>query len=212
MKSLFIVLEGIDKAGKSTQAELLKNYFIAHQQQAVISSEPTNGPIGRLIREAMQSKIIAIKQKECFDEQMAYLFAADRHYHLYNDVDGVYKLINEDDSHVIATRYYFSSLAYNCNTQDELNFVAGLNQRFPHPDVVFYLDIPLEIALYRLTNSSVKEVYETEEKLRKVRQNYESLFETYDGKILKIDGNQSIKTIHKQILNYIEKMLVCDQF
>lgn len=205
MKSLFIVLEGIDKAGKSTQAELLKNYFLAHQQQAVISSEPTDGPIGRLIRESMQSKIIAIKQKESFDEQMAYLFTADRHYHLFNDINGVYKLINEDHTHVVATRYYFSSLAYNCDTQNEFAFVATLNQRFPAPDVVFYIDIPLKIALYRLNNSSIKEIYETEKKLIKVRYNYENLFKNYEGKILKLDGTEYIEEIHKKIVTYIKE-------
>ena len=167
MKPLFIVLEGIDKAGKSTQAELLKNYFLTNQQRAVISSEPTDGPIGRLIREAMQSEIIAIKQEESFDEQMAYLFTADRYYHLSNDIDGVYKLINQDHTHVIATRYYFSSLAYNCNTQDEFIFIATLNQRFPNPDVVFYIDISLELSLSRLNNYSSKEIYETKKNLKK---------------------------------------------
>lgn len=205
MKPLFIVLEGIDKAGKSTQAELLKNYFLANQQQAVISSEPTDGPIGRLIREAMQSKIIAIKHKEKFDEQMAYLFTADRYYHLFNDIDGVYKLINKDHTHVIATRYHFSSLAYNCNTQDEFIFIATLNQRFPNPDVVFYIDIPLELSLYRLNNSSSKEIYETKKKLEKVRQNYKNIFKTYEGKILKIDGSESIKEIHKKILIFLKE-------
>ncbi|MGP0128567.1 MAG: dTMP kinase [cyanobacterium endosymbiont of Rhopalodia musculus] len=205
MKSLFIVLEGIDRAGKSTQAELLKNYFLTHQQQAVISSEPTDGPIGRLIREAMQSKIIAIKQKESFDEQMAYLFTADRYYHLFNDINGVYKLINENHTHVIATRYYFSSLAYNCNTKDEFSFVAKLNQRFPDPDVVFYINISLKIALSRLNNHSMREIYETEKKLRKVRHNYENIFKTYEGKIFKLDGSKSIEEIHKKILTYLKE-------
>ncbi len=203
MKPLFIVLEGIDKAGKSTQAELLKNYFINQQQQAIISSEPTDGPIGRLIREAMQSQIIAIKHKESFDEQMAYLFAADRHYHLYNDVDGVYKLIKEEHSHVIATRYYFSSLAYNSNTQDEFEFVSSLNQRFPNPDVVFYIDISLEVALSRLNNSSFKEVYETEAKLKQVRQNYEHIFQDYNGTMLKLDGSKARQSIHQHIVTYL---------
>ena len=205
MRSLFIVLEGIDGAGKSTQAELLKNYFLTHQQQAVISSEPTDGPIGRLIRKAMQGKTITIKQKEIFDQQMAYLFTADRHYHLFNDIDGVYKLINKNHTHVISTRYYFSSLAYNCNTQNEFIFVENLNQKFPAPDVVFYIDISLDIALSRLNNNSMREIYETEKKLRKVRQNYEDIFKNYKGKIFKLDGTESIKEIHKKILNYLDK-------
>ncbi|WP_267383617.1 dTMP kinase [Cyanobacterium sp. uoEpiScrs1] len=205
MKSLFIVLEGVDKAGKSTQAELLKNYFLSHQHSAVISSEPTDGPIGRLIRKAMQNKILAIEQKESFDEQMAYLFTADRHYHLYNDLNGVYKLINKDYTHVIATRYYFSSLAYNCNTPNEFVFVSTLNRNFPEPDVVFYIDISLESALSRLSKYPLKEIYETKKKLKQVIQNYENIFKSYKGRILKLDGTESIQKIHQKILIYLRE-------
>lgn len=208
MKSLFIVLEGIDKAGKSTQAELLKTYLVNQGNSAIISSEPTDGIIGKLIREAMQSQIIAIKNKAKFDEQMAYLFAADRHYHLYNDVDGVYKLIQQDNSHVIATRYYFSSLAYNCNNQEEFDFVYGLNKRFPNPDLVIYLDIPLEIALSRLNNAAYQEVYETQEKLKQVKENYRKIFQDYRGNLLKIDGTNTKNSIHEKVVCFLNNNFI----
>ncbi len=205
MNPLFIVLEGIDNAGKTTQAELLKTHLINQGNLVIISSEPTDGIIGKLIREGMQSKIFAIKDQAKFDEQMAYLFAADRHYHLYNDVDGVYKLVQQDNYHVIATRYYFSSLAYNCNNQEEFDFVSRLNQRFPNPDLVIYIDIPLDIALSRLKNAAYKEVYETQEKLNKVRENYHKIFQSYDGTILRLDGTNTIENIQKKIITYLEK-------
>ena len=208
MKSLFIVLEGIDKAGKSTQAELLKTYLVNQGNSAIISSEPTDGIIGKLIREAMQSQLIAIKNKAKFDEQMAYLFAADRHYHLYNDVDGVYKLIQQDNSHVIATRYYFSSLAYNCNNQEEFDFVYGLNKRFPNPDLVIYLDIPLEIALSRLKNAAYKEVYETQEKLKQVKENYRKIFQDYQGNLLKVDGTNTKNSIHEKVVCFLKSNFI----
>jgi len=69
-KKLFIVIEGIDCAGKSTQAELLKNYFANQTEQAVISSEPSNGIIGNLIRQALKQRIIFSEDKVLFDEQM----------------------------------------------------------------------------------------------------------------------------------------------
>ena len=81
---------------------------------------------------------------ELFDRQMAYLFAADRYYHLFNRVDGVFKLIEQDQTHVITTRYYFSSLAYNCDDPEQHHFVQGLNTHFPAPDWVIYLDIPVD--------------------------------------------------------------------
>ncbi len=205
MQPLFIVLEGIDKAGKTTQAELLKGYLINQGYSAIISSEPTEGVIGQLIRKAMQNQVFVMKNKAKFDEQMAYLFAADRHYHLYNEVDGVYKLIQQDHSHVIATRYYFSSLAYNTNNQEEFNFVYGLNKRFPNPDLVVYLDISLDTALSRLENALYKEVYETQEKLQQVKDNYQQIFQAYNGQILTIDGKEKIEEIHKTITDYLEK-------
>ncbi len=204
MNSLFIVFEGIDGSGTSTQAELLKTYFMAHNYPAIISPEPTDGPIGKLIRQAMQTPILAISDRAKFDTQMAYLFAADRHYHLYNDRDGVFKLIERDRTHVITTRYYFSSLVYNCNTQAELDFVWGLNQHFPPPDLIIYLDLPVEIALSRIHQRSFKEIYETEEKLQKVRTNYHKLFQTYSGKILQLDGTDEIDSLHQTILSFIK--------
>ena len=93
MKPLFIVFEGIDGSGKTTQAERLKDYLIEQGEPAVISPEPSTGLIGKLIREALQKSIIAIQNQQHFEEQMAYLFAADRHYHLYNDPFAIWILV-----------------------------------------------------------------------------------------------------------------------
>ncbi len=201
-QKLFIVIEGIDCCGKSTQGELLKNYFINQGEQAVISPEPSNGIIGNLIRQALKQRIVFSRDRSLFDQQMAYLFAADRHDHLYNDLDGVYKLIG-DNIHVISTRYYFSSLAYNSDTQEQLEFVRSLNQRFPNPDLTIFLDIPVAVSLKRLQKRSHKEVYETEAKLTKVRKQYQQIFADYRGVLLKIDGTQNQDAIHRQIIDFI---------
>ena len=200
----FIVIEGIDCSGKSTQAELLKTYFIQSNFRAIISSEPSNGIIGNLIRQTLKQRILFTADKVLFDEQMAYLFAADRHDHLYNDIDGVYKLI-EDNFYVISTRYYFSSLAYNCQTPEQFDFVSKLNHKFPPPDVTIYLDIPVEISLERMKNRSLKEIYETKDKLTQVRTNYQNIFNSYSYKLSVIDGAQEPNTIHEQIIKYINQ-------
>ena len=202
-KKLFIVFEGIDSSGKTTQAKLLKNYFIATDRQAIISSEPSNGIIGNTIRQALKQRIIFSKDRELFDEQMAYLFAADRHDHLYNDIDGVFKLIR-DDYHVISTRYYFSSLAYNGNSAEQFDFVKQLNHRFPDPDLTVYIDLPVEVSLARLQERDLREVYETETKLTKVRKRYRRIFAEYSGKTLAIEGTQDPQQIHQQIIERVE--------
>lgn len=201
-KRLFIVFEGIDCSGKSTQAEMLKNYFTTRSEPAVISSEPSNGIIGNLIRQALKKRIVFSREQNLFDEQMAYLFAADRHDHLYNEIDGVFALI-KNNYHVISTRYYFSSLAYNCETPDKFAFIKKLNDRFPNPDLTIYLDLPIEVSLARLKERSLKEVYETKNKLTKVRSQYQQIFAEYDGQAISIDGTQKTQQIQEQILEFI---------
>ncbi len=201
-KKLFIVFEGIDSSGKSTQADLLLNYFLKRGERAIISSEPSNGIIGNLIRQALKQRIVFSRNRALFDEQMAYLFAADRHDHLYNDFDGVFKLI-ADGFHVISTRYYFSSLAYNCDTQEQFKFVSSLNARFPNPDLTIYLDLSVKESLNRLNKRSSKEIYETKNKLIEVRQSYQQIFSSYNGALLSIDATKTSQNIHQRIVKYI---------
>ena len=199
-------MEGIDSSGKTTQAQLLKKYFLSNEEKAVISSEPSNGIIGNIIRQALKQRIIFSRDRNSFDDQMAYLFAADRHDHLYNDIDGVFKSI-QDNYHVISTRYYFSSLAYNCETEERFAFIKKLNERFPNPDLTIYLDIPIEVSLKRLEDRSLKEVYETKAKLSKVRERYQRIFKNYDGRAITIDGTQKLTDIHQQIVEFVSKQL-----
>ena len=202
-KKLFLVLEGIDGSGTSTQSELLKKYFVSQGEPAVISPEPSSGIIGNLIRQALKKRILFTEDTDLFDEQMAYLFASDRHDHLYNDTDGVFKLI-KDGFHVISTRYYFSSLAYNCHTPEQFDFVSKLNHKFPNPDLVIYLDLPVEISLARIQDRSLKEIYETKHKLSKVRENYQKIFSQYPDKYLILDATKSQDIIHNQIIELLQ--------
>lgn len=207
MKPLFIVFEGIDGSGTSTQAELLKNYFIARGNKAIVSPEPSEGIIGKLLRQALQNKNILNQDGQNFDEQMAYLFAADRHYHLYNNNDGVFKAIERDNTYVITPRYYFSSLAYNCNTKQEFEFVSNLNKKFPNPDLVIYIEIPVDVALERIRDRAVKDVYENANKLLQVKQNYQAIFNSYDGLLLNIDGTEDRKEINQNIIDFIQEKI-----
>jgi dTMP kinase len=206
-KKLFIVLEGIDGSGTSTQANLLKDYLIKQGETTVISPEPSEGVIGKLIREALQNPSILAQSQIIFDQQMCYLFAADRHYHLYNQRDGVFKKIEQDHCHVITPRYYFSSLAYNSQNSQEFEFIYQLNQKFPDPDLVIYIDIPIDVSLQRLSERTLREVYENREKLERVQQNYQKIFSKYMGKILVVKGTESKQEIHQKIVSFIENKI-----
>lgn len=197
----FIVLEGIDGSGTSTQAELLQQYLLNENQKAVISPEPSDGKIGRLLREFLGTPPSFISD-DLFEQQMAYLFASDRHYHLYNNTNGVKKLTGEN-THVITTRYYFSSLAYNARNEAEFNFVWQLNSHFPPPDLLIYLDIPVDIALQRMCDRTHKEIYETKEKLTQVRENFKKIIEEYTYDYVVVDARETKEKVHKKIIDKI---------
>ncbi|WP_078146184.1 dTMP kinase [Exiguobacterium sp. HVEsp1] len=203
MDSLFIVFEGIDGSGTSTQARLLKDYFINKSMKAIVTSEPSEGPVGNLIRQAMKQRTFFTNDKQHFDQQMAYLFSADRHDHLYNDVDGVFKKM-EDGFQVISTRYFFSSYAYHSDTPEDLELVKTLNAKFPNPDIVIYIDNPVDISLKRISQRSVQDIYENEEKLKKVKARYEQIFSEYQGTMLKVSGNLGLAETHKEIVDFLE--------
>ncbi len=208
MAPLFIVLEGIDGSGKSTQADLLQLYFERRGETAILSPEPTAGPIGKLIRQALQTEILLFLTPQQFEHQMGYLFAADRYYHLHNQDDGVLKALIQDQSHVITPRYYFSSFAYNAHSSEDWDFIHRLNQGFPAPDLLIYLDLSVEEALLRINERKAgqnQECYEKEEKLREVSHNYQKILQDYRGELLTLDANQPISVLHDQIVEYIQK-------
>ncbi|BAQ65166.1 dTMP kinase [Geminocystis sp. NIES-3709] len=197
----FIVLEGIDGAGSTTQAEFLQDYFLKKDQKVIISPEPSNGKIGKLLREFLGHQN-PFPNQDLYDQQMAYLFAADRHYHLYNNIDGVKKLTAEN-THIITTRYYFSSLAYNAKTEKEFEFVSLLNKDFPPPDFLIYLDIPVDVALKRIIDRGILEIYETKEKLTQVKNNFERILNNYPYNYLRIDATKSREEIHQKIIDFL---------
>lgn len=202
MKNLFIVFEGIDGSGTSSQSNILKDYFVKKGISAVLTEEPSSGPIGNLLRQGLKQRVVFSKDEKRFDQQMAFLFAADRHDHLYNDVDGVFKLLGEG-KHVICTRYYFSSLAYQAD-EDSYELVYDLNKRFPKPDLVIYIDNPVEVSIKRLQQRTVQDVYENKEKLIQVKERYNRIFAEYDGKLIIVNGDQTMEQIHSEIVKYIE--------
>ncbi len=214
MKGKFIVFEGIDGSGTSTQSQLLAEFFQEKQNSCFLTSEPSSGPVGNLIRQGMKGRVTFAKsnnnpleQDHVFDEQMAYLFAADRHDHLYNEVDGVFKLVNSG-SVVISTRYYFSSYAYHCTTEEDFQFVKSLNSKFPKPDLVIYLNNPVEESLRRIASRAFKDEYENEEKLNLVSKNYEKIFSDYKGNLAIIAANKDVGEIHNEILAVVNELFL----
>jgi dTMP kinase len=196
-KNLFIALEGIDGSGKSTQVKLLKEKLEQAGLKVYTTCEPTDSPIGKMIRDIFSHKM------EADHRVIAGLFVADRLDHLLNKTNGILKKLEEGYT-VITDRYYLSSYAYQ-STHMNLDWVIGANSLSAdllRPDLNIYIDISAEVSIDRLNKGRTSiELYETLENLQNVRTKY---FEVMDRlkakeKIVIIKGETSPDTIAGEI-------------
>ncbi len=197
MKNKFIVFEGLDGSGSSTQASLLVNKLNSLEKATVLTEEPSTGPIGALIRQIFQGRVTFGTNKTEFDKMMAFLFAADRVDHLHNSLNGVMQTL--ETKNVVSTRYYYSSLAYHANSLDEIEYVYNLNKDFYRPDLIFYLDIKPNKSMDRIKNRHTKDEYENIDKLSIVSKNYNYIFSELEPSSVILDGTLSIEQLQQTI-------------
>jgi dTMP kinase len=198
-RGLFIVLEGPDGAGISTQTGLLNSGLSNRGIRAIATKEPTAGPIGSLIRQVLTHRLVNPPAQPLGEDVVALLFAADRLDHLHADV--LPRL--EAGTHVVCDRYRLSSYAYQGASLGQ-EWVRALNQRSIAPDITFFIDVPPDISQARIASRGhYVELYETEERLRPVYANYLQLIEQAreaGERIITIDGRLAIGVIATTIL------------
>lgn len=196
----FIVFEGIDGSGKSTQSDMLCNKLKSENILVTKTFEPTNGEIGTLLRKYLRGEISTDKKV------LAGLFASDRLDHFLNAENGIIKLIS-DGYTVICDRNYLSNFAYQAD-EDE-NFVPMLNQKAREllkPDIHIYVDVSIDVALERISKSREDiDVFENKQSLLEVTSNYKKIFKQFKNEenILIVDGNKSVDEVAEDIFNKI---------
>lgn len=205
-KGILIVFEGIDGAGKSTQARLLAEALEREGRQVYITAEPTPLPSGRALREVLGGKV---KKSPC---EIAIMFAEDRVAHNKDGEIGIDKLL-ADGVCIICDRYYYSSLAYQ-GSQCDYEWVRSLNTRCPeirHPDLCVFLDLTPEESMKRImsANRDTTEIYENEETLAKVRNTFMKVIDdmSKEDKIAVIDASRDIDAIAADILAAVKSVL-----
>ncbi len=197
-KPLFIVFEGIDGCGKSTQLRLLSEYLEERGRKTRLSSEPTRYPTGELLRAALSGK------DPRTTGEMAALFVLDRiHHNVAPDGIGASLAAGFD---VLSDRYYYSSLAYQGSLTD-YDWVRRMNTECPeirHPDLCIFLDISPKTALERIGGrGGTREIYEKEETLTAVRSKFLQVFDSLDDNIVIIDAEGDPEGIAAQIRNAV---------
>ncbi|MFP4643807.1 MAG: dTMP kinase [Spirochaetales bacterium] len=194
----FIVFEGLDGAGTTTQARLLADSLTADGSRIDLDCEPTGGPIGTLIRSVLRG------EQSINPCSLAYLFAADRHEHVHAAGTGILSRLEQGYT-IISDRYVYSSLAYQ-GTSCSDTLVSELNQRFPHPARVFYLDVPVNMCLERIAERGHTEIFEKEQFLNGVASRYKSVLNEAESKgvqVHRLDGTASTEKIAAEISSIV---------
>jgi dTMP kinase len=179
----FIVLEGIDGSGTTTQLDRAVSFVNSLGFPAVATREPSHGPIGLLLRQALLGEFNLPDGRRMDGGAMALLFAADRRDHLQREIEPHLAA----GTTVISDRYLLSSLAYQAEEADR-DWVAALARGVPRPDLTVLLDVPVEVAAQRRRAAGrAVERYDADAYLAKVAENYRRLAKQ-DSTVVVLDG------------------------
>ncbi|MCG8453164.1 MAG: dTMP kinase [Spirochaetales bacterium] len=199
--SELVVIEGIDGAGTTTLSRLLSqeltNANIPHQN----SCEPTDSPIGRVIRSALAGTY------PIQNETMALLFAADRREHLWGK-GGLQDQIHQGNI-AITDRYFFSSLAYQGLDKDE-ELVLNLNAPYPLPGYLIFLGINADEAMARIAHREGKDIYETVDFQDRVAAAYRHAIEAHRHQgmaVLELDSRRPPEELRDEALAFLAPLI-----
>ena len=203
-KGCFIVFEGIDGSGKTTQAQMLAEFLREKGFEVALTAEPTSLPSGKELRAALSGNP---KKSEC---EMAALFVLDRIAH-NNDAENGLRALVDKGVCVICDRYYYSTLAYQGMSTD-YEWVRAMNLSCPDimkPDLCIYLDLTPEQSLERIRRGREStEIYETEEILTRVRNTFMTVIDDLKDtdNIAIIDAYRTPSEISNDIKAAVEKL------
>ena len=176
---MYMVFEGIDGAGKSTQIQMLKEWLEANGFRVETLVEPTDSEVGKLIRKVLQRPDATTERLQ---KTLALLFAADRML--------IMDKLEDESKIIISDRSFISSLAY----QEPAEWVEILNKYAKKPDLLILLDLDVKKSVAR---TSGKDTFENEEFLTGVKENYLKLAENYEHQI--IDANNGVNKVSSDI-------------
>lgn len=215
----FIVLEGIDGSGTTTQLGALREHFERAGRRAIYTNEPSDGPVGMLIRLALQKRLVGAnfdlhdpedrmpQGGESFDlAALALLFAADRADHVATQVHP--NLVK--GRHVVCDRYLLSTLAYQ-GLHSPVEWLVEINRPALAPDLTFFLDVPADAAAERMRKARWRrDLYESEPHQRMIRGRYLDLIaKRYPGvgPVVVIDASRPAEEVSSELTARVDRFL-----
>lgn len=189
----FVVLEGLDGAGSTSQATRLVARLSAAGRRAHLTAEPSGGPFGVGIRQVLTGRLSGGTGP--FDRQaLALLFAADRLDHLRAEIEP--RLAGGVD--VVCDRYVLSSLAYQ-SLDAPMDWIAEINRFAPPPDLTLFLRVRPEVALGRreAASTGAADLFERLPLQRRIAKAYDRAVaeEGHRQRIVEVDGERPLDEV-----------------
>ncbi len=205
VRGKFIVFEGLDGSGKSTQIAKLVSKLRAIGKHVHETAEPTNSGTGGLIRDTLSNNY----QRDPYE--LASLFLADRISHNVNPMYGINKYLDEGIN-VICDRYYYSSFAYQGISAD-IDYVMDINltcKKITKPDLCIFLDLDVDDCIERVHKEREHyEIFETDAKIMsKIRKQFLDVFKKLNEteNIFIVDSNRAVSSVSEEIFSQVLKL------
>ena len=204
-KGLFITFEGIEGCGKSTQARMLKEFLVKNGESVFLTREPGGPKIAEEIREML----LNVNNKEMLPQTEVLLYMASRSQHTGEWI--IPEL--QKGKIVISDRYYDSTFAYQGAARKIDGKLIDTIRRYATfglvPDITFLVDLPEEIGLSRILSKDADRLEQESMAFhKKVRNGFLELANKEPERFVVLDGNKSIKEIHNDVINIIDKELI----
>jgi dTMP kinase len=206
----FLVLEGLDGAGTTTQAQRLAAWLRERGRSVHVTAEPSAGPAGALVRQVLTRRIAGAPGAVPFDAgALALLFAADRLDHLAVEIAP--RLADGWD--VVSDRFTLSSLAYQGLTCGGADWVEAINARAAAPDATLFLEVSPRTAIRRrfaASASGAREIFEVPAFQRKVARAYQDGIERLRAlgqRVEVVDGERSVEEVTAALAERVAPLL-----
>lgn len=190
MHQSFIVIEGPDGSGTTTHSTLLAETLRRRSLPVVLTREPSDGPIGRMIRTFLAGSDIP-------SDALQLLFTADRAWHVRQEICPALK----DATIIVCEQYILSTLMFGKAAGLDENWLAHMNSTFPKPDVQLILLPPFEECVRRWSNRDTQEILEEESFQRKVYDLYRAYADVHHIPV--IDSSKRKEEVAEEILSHV---------
>src|SRR3989344_670591 len=204
MKGSFIVIEGIDGSGKGSVIAEVNNLLLSRgtpEKRIILTAEPTGGFYGKKVRELLKSSA----DPDPFARNFLSLYVADRKEH----IEKVIMPSLKERKIILCDRYKYSTFVYQRLQGIPLEEISSLHKSLPVPDLVFILDVPVEVALERISGDRKRkytESFEKKEFLEKVRSEFLNLGKIFPAEeIIVVDSSRPLEDVSREIFLAIKK-------